>query len=418
MGDSSVGQIQEIRRGYPVLIAALMTVGLAMPTVSIYTLPYFMAAFETEFGWKPQQVGVAVSFLTLTIFLVGPWVGRLIDRFGVRKITSISIVAYAIGLALLTQLASSIWTLYVAYVGVALAGLGASHLCYLRVVATWFDRARGLALGFVGSGAGIWAATVPLYLPSWIETHGWRSAWLLLSVITLIALPIMLLFLKERGATRGGPHAIASPDGVSAKEAKATKAFWLMIIGTFALGVGLIGVSVQIIPLVTELTGSREMALRAGSAFGISIICGRLFTGLLLDRLSPHLVASAIYILPALGIVAFASGHPSSAIFLGIGLGLAAGGENDILSYLAARYFGFRSFSELFGWLWGTLSLGGAAGPIIINFLHTSGLPSSTTLMFSAGLCSFAAIMFMLLGTQPTPYMLAKRPRGSSEAVA
>lgn len=408
------GQLQEIRRGYPVLIAALLTVGLAMPTVSIYTLPYFMAAFKAEFGWERQEAGVAVSFLTLTIFLVGPWVGRLVDRHGVRRIASVSIVLYAAGLALLSQLTASIWTLYAAYVGIALAGLGASHLCYLRVVATWLEKARGLALGIVGSGAGIWAATVPLYLPAWIQTHGWRSAWVLVAVITLFALPIVLLLLKERGIDRERSGVPAAADGMTAQESRTTQAFWLMIVGTFSLGIGLIGISVQIVPLVTEATGSTEMALRAGSAFGISLMCGRLFTGFLLDRFKPHLVASGIYLLPVLAIAAFASGHALGPVLLGAGIGLAAGGENDILSYLAARYFGLRSFSELFGWLWGTLSLGGAAGPIVINLLHVAGFHADATLMFSASLCGLAAVLFMLVGLRPTPYMLAARSASAS----
>ena len=109
------------------MLAGALLIALAMPTISIYALPYFMAALNAEFGWERQEMGVAVSFLALTMFIGGPWVGRLVDRFGARRIAMVSIASYALGLAALSQLTSSIWTLYAGYVALALLGLGASQ---------------------------------------------------------------------------------------------------------------------------------------------------------------------------------------------------------------------------------------------------------------------------------------------------
>ena len=181
----SISQFGEVRRGYKVMLAGALLIAVAMPTLSIYALPYFMAAFNAEFGWERQEMGVAVSFLALTMFLGGPWVGRLVDRFGVRRIATVSIALYAVGLAALSQVTSSIWTLYAGYVALALLGLGASHICYLRAVASWFDKARGIALGVAGAGAGLMAALLPQFLPRWIDAHGWRSAWLLIAGLSL-----------------------------------------------------------------------------------------------------------------------------------------------------------------------------------------------------------------------------------------
>jgi Arabinose efflux permease len=399
---TSISQFGEVRRGYKVMLAGALLIALAMPTISIYALPYFMAALNAEFGWERQEMGVAVSFLALTMFIGGPWVGRLVDRFGARRIAMVSIASYALGLAALSQLTSSIWTLYAGYVALALLGLGASHICYLRAVASWFDQARGIALGVAGSGAGLMAALAPQFLPQWIEAHGWRSAWLLLAALSLLAAPIMLMFVRERGDRAGEVvRANTVAGGMTVAEAKRSRAFWLMITGIFSLGVGLVGLTVQLVPLVVEVTGSRQAATLAGSLFGIGLMCGRLFTGFFLDRYSARVVSATMYSVPVVAMVIFASGNPIGPAVLGAGLGIAAGSENDILSYLVSRYFGLRSFSELFGWMFGTLSLGAAVGPLLINLLHTYGWDASSTLVVSGALCMVATVLYACLGPYP-----------------
>jgi Arabinose efflux permease len=402
--DSQWGEIQ---RGYRVMVAGAIVIGLAMPTISIYALPYFMGALNAEFGWQRQEIGVAVSCLTLTIFLGGPWVGRLVDRLGVKKIATVSIVLYALGLAAMSQISSSIWTLYAGYVGLALLGLGASHICYLRAVASWFDHARGIALGVAGAGAGIFAAIAPLFLPQWIEAYGWRSAWMLLGAMAMVALPVMLLFLGEYQSKGHGHGRRGATQGMSSAQARRTRAFWLMLIGVFALGVGLVGLTVQLVPLVTEVTGSGKSAALAGGLFGVSLMCGRFFTGFFLDRFPARIVSAVIYCAPVLAIAIFASGHPFGPAALGIGLGIAAGAENDILSYLVARYFGIRSFSELFGWMYGALSLGAAIGPVLIRVLYGLGWHSNGALAASAALCAVAAVLYACLGAYPVEEKVA-----------
>lgn len=388
----------EVRDGWRVILAGAGAIAVSMPTLGIYSLPYFMASWKEDFGWSRQDVGIAVTCLTLGIFLSGPLVGRACDRFGVRPVASISIVFFALGLWGMSFLSGSLAEFYFAYFLLAVVGAGAGHICYLRTVASWFEQVRGVALGFVGAGAGMWAAVAALLLPHWIGAYGWRSAWQLLAIIACAGLPLVILFLKERRIPAAIIGSIGQEDGMTMSEARRTARFWAMLLGIVLLGMGLVGLSTQMVPLVSEITSDTALAARAGALFGVSLMIGRLFTGVLLDRLPPHIVAGSVFLLPVAGSAAFILSPLAGAAMLGISLGLAAGGENDVVSFLVARHFGLRSFGEIFGWMFGALSLGAGIGPLLIRWFSYLGAGSSAALVQAMFLCTFASLAYFSIG--------------------
>jgi len=83
-------------------------------------------------------------------------------------------------------------------------------VAYSRVVANWFDRRRGLALGLSSAGVGVGAFIMPSMAHFLIEEYGWRQAYTALGCASLlIGAPVVALFL------RGSPQEVGlSPDGV------------------------------------------------------------------------------------------------------------------------------------------------------------------------------------------------------------
>src|ERR1051326_4325650 len=67
---------------------------------------------------------------------------------------------------------------------------------YAKAIAAWFDRRRGLALGIAMGGVGLGGFVMPQLSEALIERVGWRGAYALLGVLTvLVAFPVVALWI-------------------------------------------------------------------------------------------------------------------------------------------------------------------------------------------------------------------------------
>jgi hypothetical protein len=85
-----------------------------------------------------------------------------------------------------------------------------------------------------------------------------------------------------------------------------------------------------------------------------------------------------------------------ASLLVGLGLGV----EVDIIGYLTTRYFGLRSFGEIFGWLWAVFGVSGGLGA------YAMGLGFDKTGSYTVPLAgfSFAALVSVLLMRSLGPY--------------
>lgn len=61
----------------------------------IFTFPVFLKPLSEEFGWSRQAVSSAFSVMALSVAVVAPFVGLLVDRLGARFVVGpFAIVAY------------------------------------------------------------------------------------------------------------------------------------------------------------------------------------------------------------------------------------------------------------------------------------------------------------------------------------
>jgi predicted MFS family arabinose efflux permease len=395
---SDAAEKSEFRRGWPVLLAAAMGNGAGLAAVPLYSLSSFIPPLEAQFGWSRGAIGAAATIITAGIFLTGPLVGRLCDRHGVRRLALPSMALMALALAALTQLQSSILTLYAGYVLVAITGAATTSIVFTRVVNTWFDRSRGLALGITMTGSGFTAFVMPLLLGKVIGTWGWQAGFLACAAVALLPLPFAWALLHERQiqSTRQQVGTV----GIASNIALRSRRFWTMVVAALVFSCAMGGIIVHVVPLLRDIGFSAEAAARAAALLGVGIVAGRLLTGALLDRLHGPAVAAGLMMTTAMGLAFLYSGSLSLAPFAVFIVGLALGSEGDLLAYFTARYFGMRSYAEIFGWLFGFLALGTATGPIAIMALHEEAGYGRALLVF-IGLCLVAAGLLGSLGRYP-----------------
>src|SRR5262249_10903177 len=136
---------------------------------------------------------------------------------------------------------------------------GIAPLPYAKSISGIFDRDRGLALGIAIGGVGIGTVIVPQYAQTIIGMFGCRQAYVGLGLLHLIvAFPAVLFLIKDpgygrsaHGAPRPAASALSGIPGKTVSEARADRAFWLIMIPFITTGAILVGLNGTIVPMLT-----------------------------------------------------------------------------------------------------------------------------------------------------------------------
>jgi MFS family permease len=357
--------------GWWIVLACSLSLSVSIGTLGIYSFSLFVKPLTQEFGWSHGEVSLAMTFTNLVVTAVSPVLGRLADRFGSRAVLLPSHLALGASLAAMYSLTASLWQFYGLYIALGLLGAGTSPLAYSRLVAKWFDRRRGIALGLTVAGVGLGSFVVPTAGQWVISLYGWRAAYMMMALATVVLpVPLLGLLLREDPTESDEPahgHAPKVPELTTA-QALRRGTFWLMA-GVFACVATCASAAIaHMVPLLTDRGMPVQQAAFAVSLFGISALAGRILTGMLVDRyFAPH-VTAGMFTAVAAGLGLLMSGVDvrlgyAAAVLVGIGLGA----EVDVMPYLISRYFGFRCLGEIYGILFAAFTLGMAGGPYVMG---------------------------------------------------
>jgi MFS family permease len=173
-----------------------------------------MVPLQEEFGWSRGVVSTAVGVNLVLFGLTAPFAAALMERFGVRAVTSVALGLIAAGSGLSIEVTAS-WQLVLLWGVLIGLGTGSMALVFASIVATrWFVRRRGLVMGVLTAAS---ATGQLLFLPvlAWMaERSGWREASLVVSLAAVAVIPLVLLCLRDSPATLGiTPY--GTPDDLS-----------------------------------------------------------------------------------------------------------------------------------------------------------------------------------------------------------
>lgn len=385
-----------------VVLAAYFGVMVSFGSLFVFTFSIFLKPLSAEFQWSRETVSASFGVAALTVAACSPFLGHLLDRYGPRRVILPCMAVFGLAFASLGLLTPNLLHFYATFVLIGIVGNGTTQMGYSRAVSTWFDRRRGLALALVMAGVGTGAMLFPPLTQYLIDHYGWRSAYFALGGLVLLAgIPLTALFVRERPrpASHSGPSATA---GFTLQDGLRSRAFWI-VVGTLVLGsVSVNGAIAHLSPLLTDRGVTAASAAFAASILGLSSFCGRILTGLLLDRFFGPRVGFVLAALMAAGIGILATAQtPSMGILAAALIGFGLGGEADITPYLLTRYFGLRSFSTLYGLTWTAYAIAGAIGPVIMGraFDLSGSYAALLTLLAAATLLS--SLLFWLMPRYP-----------------
>jgi predicted MFS family arabinose efflux permease len=250
------------------------------------------------------------------------------------------------------------------------------------------------------SGAAVASMTHPPVVSALIEIVGWRGACLILGGLVLgVGLPLVGSFVRERTVDRFTP---VETGGTTVSQALRSWIFWLLVLVVLAAAIAFNAVVVHVVALLTDRGVAPVRAALVVSVMGAAGLAGRLLTGWLIDRFRATLVSAALLAIAAVGIFLLASDSSFTAAVVAASLiGFGMGGELDVSPFLLSRYFGLRSLSSLYGWIWTTMGAGGAIGAVVMGrAFDASGSYDSILIGIAAMTIIAGALMLTLPGYQ------------------
>lgn len=387
----------EFRTHWRPLLAATMGLGFGIG-LSAYTMSLFAPKLIAEFGWPRSQFALLGS-MGLLMLIAQPITGRLTDRFGVRAVSTVGVLAGPSAYIAFAMQPGSIRAFFAIAVLQIVVGTLTTSPVYTRIVAERFERARGLAFSIVMTGPPLVGAVLAPLLGRFIESEGWRNGYLLMGGITM-AFGLIAVAMTP-------PHIGTRPDEDVPVEPKAgygvivrNPAFWVLIIGMILVNFPQGLVSAQMKLMLMDSGAQSQTATWLISIYAVGVMVGRFACGLSLDRMQPHHVAALTLSMPAIGMMLMASPFDATIVLaLSVAMmGLAQGAEGDVAAYLVSRRFGLNVFSLVMGLVGASIAGGAALGAVTLSY--TLGLWGSYAPFLVIGACVtlVGALLFLTLG--------------------
>lgn len=397
----------EFALGWKPLGAALIGVACGASPIPFNVLPLVLGPIHAEYGWDFAQIAAGVTVFGIIASLLAPVYGGLADRFGVRPVALLSLLAFAIVFASFWAVPASLtgWWGFWALLG--LVGIGSTPVTWSRAVSMWFNRNRGLALGIMLLGTSLSALVVPRLAQAAIAGFGWRAAFPATALLPLlVALPIALIWFREpRPEERpaGVQDRSGRLTGLTLREAMRGYRFWVLLSSILIIAFAYGGAHIHMAQIVALHGFSADTAAGVLGVVALGILAGRIIVGLLFDRFWAPGIAFPALLLPALACYMLMGTGAALGMVMAGGflLGFAAGAESDVIAYLAARYFGMAHYGKIYGALYMPFGIGSAISPILYGIVRDR--TGSYDPMLMAAMLMFVAggALLLTLGRYP-----------------
>lgn len=176
------------------IVAAAFIAGFVVFGIT-YCFGAFLEPMAADLHAGRGATSALFSITGVAFYMLGPFTGRLSDRFGPRIMVGFGAVIMGGGLAL-TAYIDRIWIGYFTYgIGVGV-GAACAYVPTLAAVGGWFTRRRNTALGLAAAGTGCGMLVVPPLAAALIERFGWRTADIVLGLGSGALLMVCALLVK------------------------------------------------------------------------------------------------------------------------------------------------------------------------------------------------------------------------------
>ena len=401
------------RRLHPAwIVLAALTLAMLAASGLRAVFGVYIKPMEAEFGWTRGALSGAAAVSLLLLGAVGPFVGRLADRWGPRRVIVLSLVLLAAG-TIGSSFVQRLWHIYVtAGLFMAIGAGGVALTTGSAVIARWFEGRRGLAIGIAAGGMSAGQLILIPLATAITAYYGWRSSYLWLGTGLLLVVPLAAWLIRNNPEDRGlrpygatGPaqtaaqaRAAQAAGRVSVVEAAQTLPFWLLMATFFVCGYTSNGmVLTHFMPHALEHNFTAFQASAALGVMGAMNVVGTMASGWICDRLGRRVPLAVYYFLRGVSLIFLLyvwdvpSLHFWAALF-----GLNYISTVPPTTTLTANIYGRYSVGELSGWIFFSHQVGSALGAALAGWVY-EWTGSYSPAFVSAALMGFLAAGLALM---------------------
>ena len=357
------------RGGDWLIVAGLIGIIMVGSGTPWYAMGIFFSPLVDEFGWGRGAYSLATSVYMLLASLSAVPIGRLVDRWGSRRVMMVSTVALTLIWLMMSQIGrvtrpSALWQLYILYGLLGIGSMALGGVPSSALIARWFSGKRGLAMGFSTVGGSLpGVILVPLSAPL-IASFGWRAVTCLFSLLVLLSLPFTVWVLRDPVGdehSRREASEARCVGGITGRQAIGMVAFWLIGIACLLAQSGSAAVQLHAVPFMMDRGLTREAASNVWGLLALAGVVGKIGSGWAADRTSARAVIAWSLFLQAVSVgVALTLPGLTGLRLFAVLFGLGMGGQNCTRSVLVVEYFGTWAY----GTIWGLVALLGLPGMV------------------------------------------------------
>jgi len=369
--------------GWWIVLAAFLNLFFVVGII-FYGFPVFYPYFVESLGFTRAQLtqGFLLGFLFAGLPF-GILAGALIDRVGARFVILVGVCLVSAALILMGTM-HRFWQFELLCVVEVIGYVFAGPIANQVLVAQWFERRRGKAMGYAYLGLGLGGVVAPMFVNYLARNLGWRHALELIGALILVVLvPTGLWITRSRPTDRQiDPESfgelprlesqVPHPDVNSSQVSQVVRLapFWLILAGS-ALAIGAIGAVIQHFILFLKDSGySATVASRYSSILLISSLGGRVIVGHIADHFRKSRIMAIFYFL--IGASVFLLAYPQSTAALSLFalvFGFSMGADYMLIPLVASENFGTTALGKILALIIMGYSIGQWAGPWLVGKL-------------------------------------------------
>jgi MFS family permease len=342
-----------------------------------YSVSVFIDSYINEYGWSRSVVSSMYSVGTFCAGMLMGFVGRLFDRFGHRRMTSV--IALVFGVACVwMSLVTSVPMLLVGFFLVRLLGQGSMSLSSVTLPPQWFIKRRGVAIGVVSIGGGLSLAILPP-LNTWIiQNYGWRMSWWTWAVLLWVVMaPLSYLLIRDTPEEVGllpdneeTPEITKTEDALvedswTLREAMRTRAFWCIIYTTVVPSAIITGLIFHQISILAQAGLDPGTAALISSLMSVVRLPVAFLAGPVADRVQMrYLVAFNQALMLGSMVALYLADSVTLVMVYGVLVGVQMALQGIVGGVIWPDYYGRRHLSTIRGVTMMAGVIGSALGPL------------------------------------------------------
>lgn len=381
----------------------------------------FLPEMQQDLGLNDAQSGLAFTVFSYGYHLLGPVVGIVMARLGIRSVMVFGAAVGVLAFWLMSR-ADSFADCMFAYGVLGGIAIGFGTILPAQTLASnWFVRSRSRAIALVLGGGAVVGFGINLLAPTILRVTDWRTGWLIISGISAMVAVTAALFI------RGTPEKVGQqPDGGSADDdaeleerrgpsglgewtaplALRTTQFYVLVGLSIAYGVpwGIITVFGRV---HLEAVGfTTAMAAAILSIRVLVSLFGR-FSGSIGDFMPPQRLLGIVLIMEGAGCTLLIAAETALLAYAAMVLiGLGFGAAYVCIPVVYSSFYGRRAFGTTVGIRFAITGAISPSAPFLAGMLSDWSGSHLLTLTILAGLCFVGSLVAFglrapVLGARP-----------------